>query len=521
MSYHLIHTQVLEANFQDKSAAIKGQQILKELFYEAMLPTMEKVMEDYQNVQQSIQIEKLDLDLGRIPSDLPPELIKQRLHDAFETALKKAFIEEILIPNPTLLTTTNKSNPDSNSDQKTEWELLRHFLEFGNLPWWVTAEKKKSFTSLISSQLFKNPEIIFSWLKVNPISFVQAKRLVNLLPQKSRRKLIEKVGNKIPKSAFFRELSEMIYILIHRDSISVREVLFYLETLHIYAAFGKENKLSTKLKKVFQAFSNLSDLNDSHQANNVLELAFIILNFNNLNEINFSEENFNMNVFSTKNFPKKELSKNPHWKKIFEELELEAIQNYDLSTLKKEIFAAKDSEKKYLLKHTSELNETEVIHNAGLVLTAAFLPRFFQNIGLTDSGKFINKSAQSKAALVLQSMVSGEDKIEEFDLILNKILCGIHPADSIEMVLPLEQKITDEIPLLLESMASQWTALKSKSGKMISEGFLKRVGVLRRVQRGYQLQIERQAFDILLDRLPWSISIIKLPWMEDIIAVEW
>jgi hypothetical protein len=70
-------------------------------------------------------------------------------------------------------------------------------------------------------------------------------------------------------------------------------------------------------------------------------------------------------------------------------------------------------------------------------------------------------------------------------------------------------------------MATQWTALKSTSGKMIAEGFFRREGSLRKVQKGYQLQIQRLPFDLLLDRLPWTIGMIKLPWMDELISVEW
>ena len=177
--------------------------------------------------------------------------------------------------------------------------------------------------------------------------------------------------------------------------------------------------------------------------------------------------------------------------------------------------------KQSFYKEKLDLDETILISNSGLVLTAPFLPFLFKGLGLIENKQFVSPESQNRAVLLLQALVDDSFSYEESDLLLNKILCGLEPSEPIEVSFSPAETEKEEIKNLLEAMVSQWTALKSTSGESMAKGFFPREGSLKRVSKGYQLTVPRISVDILLNRLPWAISIIKLPWMNETLFTEW
>ncbi|HSF55307.1 MAG TPA: contractile injection system tape measure protein, partial [Algoriphagus sp.] len=168
-----------------------------------------------------------------------------------------------------------------------------------------------------------------------------------------------------------------------------------------------------------------------------------------------------------------------------------------------------------------DLDETILISNSGLVLTAPFLPFFFKGLGLVENKQFVSPESQNRAVLLLQALLDDSYEYEESDLLLNKILCGLEPTEPIQVRFSPTDIEKEEIKNLLDSMVSQWSALKSTSGASMAKGFFHREGSLKRTSKGHQLTVPRISIDILLNRLPWTISIIKLPWMNEPLFTEW
>jgi len=150
-----------------------------------------------------------------------------------------------------------------------------------------------------------------------------------------------------------------------------------------------------------------------------------------------------------------------------------------------------------------------------------FLPVCFEHLGLTRKNEWIDASSQFKAIYASQFLVTGTLEIEEFSLMLNKILCGLKPGDVITPCLLREDDIRPEAEDLLKEVIGQWSILKNTSIGGLRETFLQRQGKLTEVDDGWLLQVERKAVDILLNHLPWGIGLIKLPWMENLLFMEW
>ena len=168
-----------------------------------------------------------------------------------------------------------------------------------------------------------------------------------------------------------------------------------------------------------------------------------------------------------------------------------------------------------------EIKEEVHIQNAGLVLIATYLPRYFSNLKLTSGQKFINRRSSERGVHLLQYIVSESTNRPEYELVLNKLLCGVKPGIPITRDIDITEEEINISEMLLKSVLSNWPALKNTSIAGLRESFLNREAKLQLQDESWKLIVQSKAFDMLLDGLPWSYSTIKLPWMERPIYVDW
>ena len=165
------------------------------------------------------------------------------------------------------------------------------------------------------------------------------------------------------------------------------------------------------------------------------------------------------------------------------------------------------------------IDEPVFISNAGLVIVAAFLPAFFEKLKLVSNQSI---SDHQKATCLLQYLVTGTDKIQEYDLALPKILCGVPVTKPVHTgsfrITKVLRKEADEVLL---SVIEYWSILQNTSLEGLRQSFLQRNGKLSSNGSEWLLQVEQQPYDLLLQHLPWNISMIKLPWMEQMLKTEW
>jgi len=161
------------------------------------------------------------------------------------------------------------------------------------------------------------------------------------------------------------------------------------------------------------------------------------------------------------------------------------------------------------------------INNAGQVLAAAFLPRLFSMLNLLQDGKFVHLGAADRAVHLVQFMVTGQSATPEYELILNKILCGISTSIPVSAGIEISEQEQTLIEQMLTSMIQHWKVLGSTSITGLRETFFQRQGWLVLEEDCWRLKVKEQTFDLLLDRLPWSISLIKHGWMDKPLRVSW
>lgn len=159
------------------------------------------------------------------------------------------------------------------------------------------------------------------------------------------------------------------------------------------------------------------------------------------------------------------------------------------------------------------------ISNAGLVLIAAYIPSYFEKTGISLENKIIDNTM---AVCMFNYLSTGSINMEEYDLVLPKILCGLSPQVPISTKsFHISNAIKKETENLLDSVIEHWNILQNTSVNGLRESFLKRNGKLNFNGNEWKLTVEQKPYDLLLDHLPWNFSMIKLPWMNHLLKTQW
>ncbi|OWY38921.1 hypothetical protein CEK28_10355 [Xenophilus sp. AP218F] len=160
--------------------------------------------------------------------------------------------------------------------------------------------------------------------------------------------------------------------------------------------------------------------------------------------------------------------------------------------------------------------------DAGLVLLWPFLPEWFRRAGwLDDDGHWLDEACQLKAWRALAGLIGRAEDHEQGHTA--RLLAGLEIdeplADAPEMSAAESAACSDACAAFEQAWAAAMPAMPLASG--ISQLFLRRQGVWRISQAGWQLSVEGQSQDILLARLPWSLGLAMLPWREDLLTINW
>jgi len=174
-------------------------------------------------------------------------------------------------------------------------------------------------------------------------------------------------------------------------------------------------------------------------------------------------------------------------------------------------------------KEGTDLGKAQYVNNAGLVLLHPFLKALFEQLNLCENnGNWTKKINQHKAILLTQFLVSGEEKIDESDLVLNKILCGFPIEAVVNVKLKMTKEEKDKCKSLLEAVNEHWKVMNNSSIEALQQTFLQREAKLEFVSEDeFELWVEEKGYDILLEQLPWGIGMIQTPWMENYLNCHW
>ncbi|MDX1462468.1 MAG: contractile injection system tape measure protein [Marinirhabdus sp.] len=168
-----------------------------------------------------------------------------------------------------------------------------------------------------------------------------------------------------------------------------------------------------------------------------------------------------------------------------------------------------------------ELIDPLFIQNAGLVLTAPYMGMLFSRLELIQHDVFVNGEAQERAVHLLGYVATGAENVPEYELVIQKVLCGMLVSEPLAIHRPLTTAEKEMADQMLVAITEHWKPLNNTTIVGLRESFLLREGQLEDGDFTYKLQVEQKSLDILLDQIPWNISKIYLNWMQKVLEVSW
>ena len=491
-SQNIIRKQTLEFHFNGKADGFVLQKEVSDWCNFTLIPEIEQQLEVFGTTEDFLRIDKLEIEAAVNSNDW-----KQKIRDELIFDLKEKLSDFKPI-------SSEKKEIAKIKSAKLD-ELIIFYFKTGYLPWWGNVLLEGDFKTV-----FRN------WITLE-ISLERAEFIRGQLEQIVSQKVVERIVNQVQEELFFQFLKN-----IYRE---------YSEIFIQYESFFEEfiqNNISLEEKKIITKTAHVLILQTVIKNKGRIESGAILLPlYKALKALKVSPE---ILIPQTEGVKKITNAVEKSWHELLGKLsenesvkinnEIEKIskenQFIDNKTLDKFTDLEKVDENNDEIE--AELQEGIFIDNAGAVIFAAFIPTLFEKLGLIENGQIVNPDL---AALIIQYCVSGQTQIEEYELVLPKILCGLDIDFPVNTNIEITEIHMTEVNSMLQSLIDYWSALKDTSVEGLRESFLVRNGKLSLIENEWLLVVEQKAFDILLDQIPWSFSLIKFPWMESLLKTEW
>jgi hypothetical protein len=468
---------------------------------------LEKAMDEFCSTDEVIRIDQLRIDLGNIEHNQFQRLFLEEFRKQLRESIVKVRTDEVLYEGQ--LSTTSPTSEEKKrfkkSIQDRELDALIFFLNKGAMPWWSPFESASELEAFVQS------------LEGKTIQYLS--RLQNEIARyaRSRKRLIDNFSD----NAVISLLRKMYPEVFETQLIRIR----FLELLF-------QNKLSGRLIGNWGGKSGgVRELMDKRVMLQLLTSIVesssesdLVWSFIRLHKISFNKEdrkewtNKNRKIQEIREFLKANVPVDSPFS---------AEEWYDVITAQIHVYPSDNEsddpgiELELEVEKDTEIKESVRLNYAGVVIAWPMLSVLFKARGLTVENEFIGDTSQHKAILLLNYLVSGREDLEEFEMPLNKLLCGLHPSFPLRDDLKLEEEDKTEVNELLDHIISTWKELKNTSRDGLRSSFIKRSATLEEREQSWFVKVEQSGIDILMGKIPWGYSMIKLPWMEKMIQVEW
>lgn len=465
---HVVNKLQFEVTCIDEDQAFGLRQNFGITYQEQIVDVVDAICSKYVANDEWLRIDQLVIDLG----NFTPSGLDINFNEVFKAGFEKAIHEKL-----------SKISPLQKqlSKQISEAELLIYFLEKGTLPWWAD-EASIDFNEISLEALKRRPEMI--------TAFFVEKHFHKAVWQRAAYQLNNEVKNIIIES--IEELSEARKLFETWLSLIISK----MNEASIQLKYQETSINTTVIKNGNTIFS------DPKNQTKLLEILISDVLLNNPADASVIEQFIKEN--KTQIFAN--LQSNEH-------LIFTSDQASDLINQFSNANADFPQE---------EITGNYFIQHAGVILLAPFLKTFFTNLDLIiNNTEWKDKAAQYKAIYILRFLSTGLHHAFEYNLTIEKILCGVSIDEPIPGDIELKTEDMAEAEALLSSVIEHWKAIKNTSVNGLRETFLKRDGLLTKQENGWLLQVERKTLDVLIDSIPWGYSTISLPWNNYIISVEW
>ncbi len=540
---HIIKKQVIALELPDKENAFQIQNSMRRLYYEKILKLLDELFSEICGKDEYIFLNQLELDLGSINiNKFDNEFIEKLKKCFYETVIEKVKQGSIkltgevvskngkLIKSPLLLSDKKEKLKGSLTENEYFFELIKHFILKGTIPWWGDL-KEKSIEEVFKTVIKEKPIEVKRFIKEISSQSEPIERIIQQFKNSAIKQLLQLLYKE--QYGSIEIWKEEITPLLEKVDILKAQQIRIPQQLHVFLLrkFKKiitEKKIEQKLTIEFVWFVKeeykieLALFDDGLIYQTKVSIGKVKSKAKSTHDDDLIHQT-KASIEKAKSTHNDDLiEKEEKYSKEKQIKESAYIETKDKTG--KEIFDTDKTEKiepeQLVKEHEGEFEEI-FISNAGLVLINPYLPRFFEVLKLIEGNKFIKEENKIKAVFIIQYFITGEGNTPEYELLLNKLLCGLDLTFPVPKEVELTNEIKNECNELMKSVIKNWKVLKNTTEKSFREAFLKREGKIEIKNNGFLLKVERKAHDIILDTLPWGISIVKYSWMNKPIYVEW
>jgi hypothetical protein len=505
MSAHIIHKQKVILNVESMNTAFAYQNTVSNLFAGDLTASIENLLDEIDTLNTVTRIEKLTLDLGAINAAGFSDGFKDKLLVELKNSIRSAW-----------------DKYDGNTTVIKQSESLRdgfmYFMKKGILPWYIEVRNMAEFEASVLDKWNEQDWIfIVDWFRDNINSYNQiTERLVWQFSDKFLKQVLSSALKQIINDSEWKILlNDLLYLNtklnINKNQTSKEyltktfsRVFYQNKSYTLHTLIADELLYELKNKNAELLVKHYGDLINSIQTPFV---ATIIKNV-----YFFHEKKISLEYVTAKDVLIKD-------EKLLDNFSLN--DDFKTSSSVKELKT--DKYQKAVNKKESAINKEDVLfaENCGIILLHPFLQSYFEELSLIKNKGFISGETQKRCVFLLYYLSTGLTEVAEFNLVLEKMLCGYNFEESLPLIINLTQQEIDESAKLLSTVINYWPPLKNTSIEGLQKTFLQREGKLEMKETGWQLTIEQKTADILLSKLPWGFSTIKLPWMKNMLSVDW
>jgi hypothetical protein len=462
---HIIQKVNIDVDVRGITAAKHIQDNIQELLHTVVFPQLEAMFNKMDIKKQVYRTEKLSLEFNFTS--------QEQLTEGFAPALIKSIAEKI---TPVLTKTTSVKK------RKVKGAVSGTAAKSENITDVAEAEKEAIKDAFENKSLAEKRWQIFihflktgmlPWFATSSEQWLKEKELLQLMNDDAV------------------QWREPFFKLIRKEAVAVQRLVYQFSTDFIVRLIKKyiSREVTSSIKTVLKEIETVSTAEQRK-----VEQVFL---FNTLQYLSGKALSFT---------PEKE--------------QLQEIVDETIIEIKKKKQEQGPLKKSKPFKKPLVEEESVYVANAGLILLHPFLQYFFKDFDLLDGEKFKDEQARQTAVHLLYYLATGNEQPMEYELIMEKYLCGADIYETIERFEQLTDSMKEESNNLLNAMIQHWKALKHTSPDGLREAFLQRSGKLIVGERE-RVIIEHAVIDILLEHLPWNYSIITLPWIEKILYAEW
>lgn len=481
---HIIGKQSLKLRYNGAQDPLALRQMISRICNDELPVRLNALFDRYDDKDFVLRLDKLDVSLEISENGDLQEQLVQEIVEKVETVLRQKL---------------EKRNEQSMSIDRSFARTLRFYLEHGYLPWWSLTKEVEAFKQALHNA-WKQQALRQIVTEVLPLlqDANACVRLLSILDNQAFDAFVlaASVWSSDEWNAW-KNAFQIIQPLIE-EGINEGELNHSMKAavLAIIAAKPSSSNANEQLAK---AIAN------ALQKNRNIKAVYEAFTLSNAAQKNIAVQSVLASLASALKEKERTGSES------IEEIRKSALLTEYLKEARRDEVDADEHQ-------LPEEGERILVSNAGMVIIALYLPRFFSNLNLLEDGKLKDVS---KAIALLRYLVFEQASFEEFDVVLEKILCGLPLAESVAERHEVSADEQEQIHALLQSVIEHWTVLKNTTPAGLRYNFLLREGKLLFKGNQWELTVQKMAHDMLLDYLPWNISIVKLPWMKHMLNVKW